>query len=212
VKSKQKLSEALRGLALWPAQGTAYRLTSPKYMTRPLSPEGSLQRGGRYNKRGRFAALYLADSPATALAEVQMLKFSDNRLIGIKGPPKVLVSWKPLRPGWRDDPRWDGRLTPPCGWPTGSREGPFLPPEDAHTKDTGVRRRPRAPYPARPAGAACGLAVSGCFPCRSKVLTASHSFRPRAARDWGTAGGSARRRAGVWCARTPPSGRSQPGR
>jgi RES domain-containing protein len=92
VKSKQKLSEALRGLALWPAQGTAYRLTSPKYMTRPLSPEGSLQRGGRYNKRGRFAALYLADSPATALAEVQMLKFSDNRLIGIKGPPKVLVS------------------------------------------------------------------------------------------------------------------------
>jgi len=92
LKSKQKLSEALRGLALWPAQGTAYRLTSPKYMTRPLSPEGSLQRGGRYNKRGRFAALYLADSPATALAEVQMLKFSDNRLIGIKGPPKVLVS------------------------------------------------------------------------------------------------------------------------
>ncbi|MCL6567548.1 MAG: RES family NAD+ phosphorylase [Meiothermus silvanus] len=92
MKSKQKLSEALRGLALWPAQGTAYRLTSPKYMTRPLSPEGSLQRGGRYNKRGRFAALYLADSPATALAEVQMLKFSDNRLIGIKGPPKVLVS------------------------------------------------------------------------------------------------------------------------
>jgi len=41
VKSKQKLSEALRGLALWPAQGTVYRLTSPKYMTRPLSPEGS---------------------------------------------------------------------------------------------------------------------------------------------------------------------------
>lgn len=92
MKPPKKLSEALRGLVLWPAQGTAYRLTSVKYMTSPLSAVGAIKTGGRYNKKGQFAALYLADTPTTALAEVQMLKFTDNRLVGVKGPPKVLVS------------------------------------------------------------------------------------------------------------------------
>lgn len=92
MRAGEELREALRGLVLWPAEGTAYRLTGLKHMASPLSPEGSLRRGGRYNKKGVFAALYLADSPAAALAEVQMLKFTDNRLAGVKGPPKVLVS------------------------------------------------------------------------------------------------------------------------
>lgn len=92
MRPKERLREALGGLVLSPAQGTAYRLTSVKYMTSPLATEGAIRAGGRYNKQGRFAALYLADTPATALAEVQMLKLTDNRLIGVKGPPKVLVS------------------------------------------------------------------------------------------------------------------------
>jgi RES domain-containing protein len=92
VKQGQELKEALRGLVLWPAQGTAYRLTGLRYMASPLSVEGALKHGGRYNKKGVFGALYLADTPATALAEVQMLKLSDHRLVGVKGPPKVLVS------------------------------------------------------------------------------------------------------------------------
>ncbi len=61
-------------------------------MTSPLSTAGAIKTGGRYNKKGQFAALYIADTPATALAEVQMLKLTDNRLVGVKGPPKVLVS------------------------------------------------------------------------------------------------------------------------
>ncbi|WP_299425714.1 RES family NAD+ phosphorylase [uncultured Meiothermus sp.] len=92
MRPKKKLLEALRGLVLSPPQGTAYRLTSVQYMTSPLATTGALKTGGRYNKKGQFAALYLADTPATALAEEQMLKLTDHRLIGVKGPPKVLVS------------------------------------------------------------------------------------------------------------------------
>lgn len=86
------LLETLAGLPTHPVQTTTYRLTSVKYMGSPLSVEGALRRGGRYNPKGVFGALYLADTPATALAEVQMLKLTEQRLIGVKGPPKVLVS------------------------------------------------------------------------------------------------------------------------
>lgn len=92
MRPREELLEALRGLVLSPAQGTAYRLTGVKHMTSPLATAGAVKTGGRYNKKGQFAALYLADTPATALAEVQMPKLTDSRLIGVKGPPKVLVS------------------------------------------------------------------------------------------------------------------------
>ncbi len=92
MKPKPELLETLRGLELVATTGTAYRLTSVKYMTSPLSSAGAIKTGGRYNKKGKFAALYLADTPATALAEVQMLRLTDHRLVGVKGPPKVLIS------------------------------------------------------------------------------------------------------------------------
>lgn len=92
MKPQDLLIEALRGLILLPSQGTAYRLTGLKYLATPLSSRGSLTTGGRYNKKGLFSALYLADTPATAVAEVQMLKITDKQLVGVRGPPKVLVS------------------------------------------------------------------------------------------------------------------------
>ena len=47
--------------------GTFYRHTSPAF--EPLSGEGALRAGGRWNVQGDFGAVYLADSPQGAVAE-----------------------------------------------------------------------------------------------------------------------------------------------
>ncbi len=61
-----------------------YRAHSPQWASRPLSGAGAAKQGGRFNRPG-VQALYLSDSPKTALAEYQQL--------GPLLPPCTLVSY-----------------------------------------------------------------------------------------------------------------------
>lgn len=62
-----------------------FRAHTPQWASQPLSGAGAALRGGRFNRPGTHA-LYLADSPATALAEYQQL---DSLL-----PPCTLVTYR----------------------------------------------------------------------------------------------------------------------
>jgi RES domain-containing protein len=65
--------------------GLFYRAHTPQWASQPLSGAGAALRGGRFNRPG-LHALYLADSPATALAEYHQL---DSLL-----PPCTLVTYR----------------------------------------------------------------------------------------------------------------------
>ncbi|CAN5796649.1 hypothetical protein BH24DEI2_BH24DEI2_03160 [soil metagenome] len=75
-----------------PFVGVAYRLIHARYAATALSSIGSLRTGGRYNPRGAFEVLYLADSPVTALQEVEALVRTRAGLFPVKGPPRILLS------------------------------------------------------------------------------------------------------------------------
>lgn len=62
-----------------------YRAHTPQWAAQPLSGAGAALRGGRFNRPG-LHALYLADSPTTAIAEYQQL---DSLL-----PPCTLVTYR----------------------------------------------------------------------------------------------------------------------
>jgi RES domain-containing protein len=72
--------------------GVAFRLIHARYAATALSAIGALQWGGRYNGPHAFEALYLADSPMTALREVEALVQTAAGLLGVKGPPRILLS------------------------------------------------------------------------------------------------------------------------
>ena len=67
-------------------EGTAlfYRAHTPQWASQPLSGAGAARHGGRFNRPG-VHALYLSDSPATALAEYRQL----DALL----PPCTLVTY-----------------------------------------------------------------------------------------------------------------------
>ncbi len=68
-------------------RGPAYRAHSPKWSWAPLSGEGALRHGGRFNRRGR-PALYLASDLVTAVREfAQAFPF---KLV----PPITIVSYE----------------------------------------------------------------------------------------------------------------------
>jgi RES domain-containing protein len=71
---------------------TFFRVIHAKYAATALSAVGSYRFGGRYNPAGSFEVLYLADSPVTALEEVEALLRSGEALQGVKGPPRILLS------------------------------------------------------------------------------------------------------------------------
>lgn len=62
-----------------------YRALTPRWAHDPLSGEGAAITGGRFNPVG-YAALYLADTPETAIAEAQQ-----SQLIM---PPRTLCSYQ----------------------------------------------------------------------------------------------------------------------
>ena len=70
----------------------AFQLIHARHAATALSAIGSLRYGGRYNAPGTFEALYLADTPVTALREIDALVQTDGRLLGVKGPPRILLS------------------------------------------------------------------------------------------------------------------------
>jgi RES domain-containing protein len=86
------LEAALTRLPTQSAEGTAYRVIPAQYHLTALSSVGSLQHGGRYNPRGQLEALYLSDSPITALQEIDAIQQTSSRLIGRKTGPKTLLS------------------------------------------------------------------------------------------------------------------------
>lgn len=88
----EKLSEALANLPVQQETGVVYRLIHAKYAGSALSSIGSLKFGGRYNPPQAFEALYLASSPVTALQEVNAVTQTEGGLLGVKGPPRILLS------------------------------------------------------------------------------------------------------------------------
>lgn len=73
-------------------EGVAYRLIHARYAGNALSSIGSLKFGGRYNPPQTFKALYLASNPVTDLQEVNALVQTASGLLGVKGPPRILLS------------------------------------------------------------------------------------------------------------------------
>ncbi len=86
------LEAALTQLPIRSAEGTAYRVIPAQYHLTALSAVGSLRHGGRYNPRDQLEALYLSDSPITALQEIDAIQQTSSRLIGRKTGPKTLLS------------------------------------------------------------------------------------------------------------------------
>lgn len=87
-----ELSAALAGLPALSESGVAYRIVHAKYAASTLSSIGSLKFGGRYNPPQAFEALYLASNPVTALQEVNAVVQTEDGLLGVKGPPRILLS------------------------------------------------------------------------------------------------------------------------
>lgn len=85
-------ADALESLTTQPLSQTFFRVIHAKYAATALSSVGSYRFGGRYNPAKSFEMLYLADSPVTALEEVDALLRTDKALQGIKGPPRILLS------------------------------------------------------------------------------------------------------------------------
>ena len=65
--TQDKLS-AVAGRSL---SGTFFRALLAAFAADPLSTEGSLRHGGRYNPPGAFGALYCGESPEVCAAEVR---------------------------------------------------------------------------------------------------------------------------------------------
>jgi RES domain-containing protein len=88
----QHLADVIATLALKPLTGVAYRLIPAKYAGTALSSIGSFIKGGRYNLKGSFEVLYLADTPLTALQEINLIKLTDAALLSAKSSPRILLS------------------------------------------------------------------------------------------------------------------------
>jgi RES domain-containing protein len=88
------LVSILASLAPSPVRGTVfYRSVQADRIGSILSTLWSSKTGGRYNLKGAFEALYLADSPSTALFEVDAMRANSAGTIhGTRFPPRVLVS------------------------------------------------------------------------------------------------------------------------
>ncbi len=87
-----ELASALQSLEPTSLEQTFFRVIHAKYAATALSAVGSYHFGGRYNPADAFEVLYLADSPVTALEEVEALLRTDSDLQGVKGPPRIVLS------------------------------------------------------------------------------------------------------------------------
>ncbi len=70
----------------------AFRAVQDKYRQSPLSAVGSVRVGGRYNPRGLFEALYLAETAQSALAEVEFGATSGGRFLNTPKNYYVVLS------------------------------------------------------------------------------------------------------------------------
>lgn len=88
----EALENALANLSPIPWTGIAYRLIPAQFAGTALSSIGSFKRGGRYNPKEAFEALYLADTPLTALQEINLIKMTDAAILSAKSSPRLLLS------------------------------------------------------------------------------------------------------------------------
>ena len=72
--------------------GTAFRAVNLRYLDTPLSAIGSVKAGGRYNPKGAFEVLYLAENATTALLEVQFAASSGGRFKAQPKDPYIVFS------------------------------------------------------------------------------------------------------------------------
>lgn len=72
--------------------GTAFRAVNLRYLDTPLSAIGSIKAGGRYNLKGAFEILYLAENATTTLLEVEFSASSGGRFKAQPKDPYVVFS------------------------------------------------------------------------------------------------------------------------
>lgn len=84
--------EGLRQLPTRPLEGTAFRATQSRFLETPLSAIGSILTGGRYNPKGQFEVLYLAENPDTTLREVGFSSSTEGRFVAQPANPYLLLS------------------------------------------------------------------------------------------------------------------------
>jgi RES domain-containing protein len=92
--SERRLAHILSSIPCNRARGTFYRSIDLKWLIEgsPLSAIGSKLVGGRYNYKGGFEAFYLADSQVTALYETEAIFRFANAVVGVRQPPRVMLS------------------------------------------------------------------------------------------------------------------------
>ncbi len=64
-------SETLSALPARSVRGAFFRAILPSFARDPLSVQGSLRHGGRYNPSGIFGALYCGESPEVCATEIR---------------------------------------------------------------------------------------------------------------------------------------------
>jgi RES domain-containing protein len=92
VLPARALTQAAAEGPLMAIEGVGYRLIHARFAATALSAIGSFQHGARYNAPRSFEALYLADNPVTALREIEAILQTADGLLGVKGPPRILLS------------------------------------------------------------------------------------------------------------------------
>ena len=86
------LLERVAALEPFARSGTAFRAVNLRYVDTPLSALGSKLAGGRYNPKGSFEVLYLAEDAGTTLREVAFAASSGGRFQAEPKDPYVVFS------------------------------------------------------------------------------------------------------------------------
>jgi RES domain-containing protein len=94
VISHHQLERLLSSLAGSAQRGTFFRSIDLHWLLQgtPLSAIGSRIRGGRYNRKGAFEAFYIANTQETALYETEAIFKSAGIVVGVRQPPRVMLS------------------------------------------------------------------------------------------------------------------------
>jgi RES domain-containing protein len=94
VISQHRLERLLSSLAGSAQRGTSFRSIDLHWLLQgtPLSAIGSRIRGGRYNRKGAFEAFYIANTQETALYETEAIFKFAGVVVGVRQPPRVMLS------------------------------------------------------------------------------------------------------------------------
>jgi len=92
--SQQRLERLFSSLAGSAQRGIFFRSIDLHWLLQgtPLSAIGSRIRGGRYNRKGAFEAFYIANTQETALYETEAIFKFAGVVVGVRQPPRVMLS------------------------------------------------------------------------------------------------------------------------